>query len=732
MLDREGHALLMDFGVAKLVDEDHTAYTVVGTTVGTPAFMAPEQARGGEVDRRADIYSLGVIAYSLLTGAMPFKADSQPALLHKIVYEPPIQPEEVNRTLPSGVVYALKKVLAKSPSQRYASAGEFAKALAKGLTWAPSSGEMRAVQERMLVTTGSQEQVAAAPPKRRNGGAVLIGASTLAAVAAALFIFGNPMTWLSGTSATSTDGASIAAPATITLLRFQPADGNYLLAVPGTWTEGNATYDRQTAHTFDAPDRIGRIFAVQLPGRTGETADGAAKQALLDFLAAGDLPYVGIQPVGGPGQHQAGTRQIYEQEASAQWLGRPVSVVVRATAGEKALYMVGMIVEAEQAAVFEPLRRAVFDSLQVDLPMLAQTPAETVLPDATQVSDATPDAESDKPSPAATPMAVGAEAAATALDDALATEQLLLPTTTPAPVDNASGGTAQPARPADVNAPPAGSSDPGDSEAAAGATEPPAALPPVPTETPMPRPTATALPTSTPTNSPTPNLGATKTAEATLIVPLPRATNTATATRTFTPAPTPTRTPTRTPTPNLAATQTAAMAVLNTSVAETLTALAPHSTATGTPTPRATATPLPTATATPTASSTATPTPDWGATQTAEALKWGTALAQTMTAIAPPTATNTATPTRTPRPTATMVPTATQLPTATRIVLPTATNTPTAVPGTPDLAALNATAAAIQTALAELSATPTPTVSELDATATAINEMLTAIAPKAP
>ncbi len=187
MIDRQGRALLTDFGVANMMDEDHTAYTVVGTTVGTPAFMAPEQAGGKSLDHRADIYSLGVIAYTMFTGSMPYKADSQPALLHKIVYEPPVQPEEVNPKIPPGVLYALKKVLSKAPSARYASAGAFADALARGLSWSPTSGEMRAVQEKMLSTTSSQNQVAATPPQdppRRIGwlGIVVLWA-VLAAVA---------------------------------------------------------------------------------------------------------------------------------------------------------------------------------------------------------------------------------------------------------------------------------------------------------------------------------------------------------------------------------------------------------------------------------------------------------------------------------------------------------------------------------------------------------------------
>jgi len=691
MIDRSGRALLMDFGVAKLVDEDNTAYTVVGTTVGTPSFMAPEQARGSAVDRRADIYSLGVIAYTLFTGSMPFKADSQPALLHKIVYEPPQQPEELNKAIPSGVLYALKKVLAKSPSARYATAGDFAQALAKGLTWNPSSSELRAVQEKMLVTSPSQSQIAV-PTARRRGpsGAVLVGLAALVALAAAGYLFLNP----SLIAPPPEETVVATSPPTITLRGFQPAGGNYRIEVPANWTPGNAPYEQTTLYTFDAPDRIARVFALQWADAV--TGDGLAALQLgtANFLAAGDLPYTNIQTAAPAAERRLNGRTVHEQDASATWLGRPVTLRLSAVAGAAHIYLVGMVVETQQAATFEPVRAAVVNSLQIDLEPATPVAAETAPPADTPTAapTATPP-PTDTVEPTATP------APDTPTPDLAATMTAQAPAVLPTPTDT-----------------PAPSATPS-------AT---ASLTPLPTAT------ATPIPTATHTPSPTPNIAATQTKAMGVLQTAVAETLTAMPTATPTDTPRPTATPTPRPTP------------LPTPTATLRVTRAPTATPLVIPTPAPTATP--TRTVAPTATRTATATPDIGLTQTAQANLLGTAVAQTLTAMPTATPTRTPIPTRTPTrtPTATVTntpiptrtptrtptprPTATNTPLPTRTPLPTATftRTPSATPtptisllptATPDL---NATLAAIETELARLAATPTPTVEPLSATLTAI------------
>jgi len=137
LMMEDGRVLLADFGTAKQMTVEHTMMTAVGQRIGTPSFMAPEQISGDlVVDYRADVYSLGVVAYKLFTGRLPFVGSSQVELLHKIVYETPPSPETLNPDLPANVVQNLKRALAKDPAQRYESAGQFVAAMVAGQIWA--------------------------------------------------------------------------------------------------------------------------------------------------------------------------------------------------------------------------------------------------------------------------------------------------------------------------------------------------------------------------------------------------------------------------------------------------------------------------------------------------------------------------------------------------------------------------------------------------------------------
>lgn len=118
---------ILDFGVSKLDAGDGTLTR--GQVVGTPGYMAPEQARAKDVGSRADIFSLGVVAYRAATGSPPFSADTSLEILAKIVNEQPIRPTEIVETLPEDVDLVLAIALAKDPADRFATAGEFAQAL---------------------------------------------------------------------------------------------------------------------------------------------------------------------------------------------------------------------------------------------------------------------------------------------------------------------------------------------------------------------------------------------------------------------------------------------------------------------------------------------------------------------------------------------------------------------------------------------------------------------------
>jgi predicted ATPase len=134
ILMAEGIALVSDFGIARSTtarDDDRTqASTVVGGILGTPAYMSPEQACGEPVGPPSDIYSLACVVFEMLAGQPPFEATSSESLIRLHVSAPPRAIETLCPTVPSAVARVLERALAKRPQDRYASAVQFAEALA--------------------------------------------------------------------------------------------------------------------------------------------------------------------------------------------------------------------------------------------------------------------------------------------------------------------------------------------------------------------------------------------------------------------------------------------------------------------------------------------------------------------------------------------------------------------------------------------------------------------------
>jgi ligand-binding sensor domain-containing protein/tRNA A-37 threonylcarbamoyl transferase component Bud32 len=124
MLDRRGDVFLTDFGIAKML-EGTSALTATGAITGTPAYMSPEQAQGQKVDQRSDIYSLGIVLFEMLTGRVPFEAETPMAVLFRQIQDPPPPLSLVRPDLPYTLEAVLLKALAKNPTERYASMHDF-------------------------------------------------------------------------------------------------------------------------------------------------------------------------------------------------------------------------------------------------------------------------------------------------------------------------------------------------------------------------------------------------------------------------------------------------------------------------------------------------------------------------------------------------------------------------------------------------------------------------------
>lgn len=188
LLDGAGHAYLADFGIARML-EGSSAATATGLVLGTPSYMAPEQAMGSKVDRLADIYALGVVAFECLTGRVPYGGTTPVAILMKHVSEP--VPEPTPGEVPAALTPLLKRCLAKEPAERWPTAGAFATALSRETDrLAPVSREVGVPTLTSRIET-APSRPAAAPPEasRARSAAPWVGLAVGAAAVVAAVLF---------------------------------------------------------------------------------------------------------------------------------------------------------------------------------------------------------------------------------------------------------------------------------------------------------------------------------------------------------------------------------------------------------------------------------------------------------------------------------------------------------------------------------------------------------------
>ncbi|MFH7597684.1 protein kinase [Streptomyces racemochromogenes] len=122
MMTKRGVVKVMDFGIARAMQSGVTSMTQTGMVVGTPQYLSPEQALGRGVDARSDLYSVGIMLFQLLTGRIPFDADSPLAIAYAHVQEEPVAPSSINRSLTPAMDALVARALKKNPNERFPTA----------------------------------------------------------------------------------------------------------------------------------------------------------------------------------------------------------------------------------------------------------------------------------------------------------------------------------------------------------------------------------------------------------------------------------------------------------------------------------------------------------------------------------------------------------------------------------------------------------------------------------
>lgn len=152
-----GHIKLVDFGLSRMLDHADTQLTKTGTLMGTPAFMAPEQATGDRGDHRVDIYGVGVILYAILTGRPPFLEETLPGMLVAVMTQEADRPSKLVPEIPQSLELVIQRAMAKQPEERYRSVSALRDALSE--VQENLVPEQRLARARMSSALYAQNQV---------------------------------------------------------------------------------------------------------------------------------------------------------------------------------------------------------------------------------------------------------------------------------------------------------------------------------------------------------------------------------------------------------------------------------------------------------------------------------------------------------------------------------------------------------------------------------------------
>jgi serine/threonine protein kinase len=208
LVDSQGNLFLTDFGIAKLLESASPRLTQTDAIMGTPAYISPEQAQARTVDQRSDIYSLGIILYEMVTGQVPFEAETPLAIILKHVSDPLPPPSLIKKDIAPAIEQAILKALAKDPDDRFATAAEFLAAWKRALSEAEKETLRPEPEVPPEATSRAQmpapSTVTASQPSRSTGwivGCLIVACLVLAVGGGGIFLASN---WGMFTQATAT------------------------------------------------------------------------------------------------------------------------------------------------------------------------------------------------------------------------------------------------------------------------------------------------------------------------------------------------------------------------------------------------------------------------------------------------------------------------------------------------------------------------------------------------